>query len=89
MPHGELLVAFVDAVSVGGDILAAERDRLISTVGDVMFVDVAAVVANFYMMTRIADSTGTPLDEGSVAMSEQIREDIGVNQYVSKRLIPS
>jgi len=82
-------VAFVDAVSVGGEILAAERDRLIATLGEVMFVDVAAVVANFYMMTRIADSTGTPLDEGSVVVSEQIRKDIGVNDYVSKRLSPS
>lgn len=82
-------MAFVDAVSVGGEILAAERDRLIATLGEVMFVDVAAVVANFYMMTRIADSTGTPLDEGSVVVSEQIRKDIGVNDYVSKRLSPS
>ena len=82
-------MAFDDAVSVGGEILAAERDRLIATLGEVMFVDVAAVVANFYMMTRIADSTGTPLDEGSVVVSEQIRKDIGVNDYVSKRLSPS
>ena len=37
------------------------------------------------MMTRIADGTGTPLDEGSVDMSADIRSQIGVNDFVSAR----
>ena len=44
-----------------------------------------AVSANFYMMTRIADSTGTPLDAGTVEPSAEIRELVGVNSFTSRR----
>ena len=37
------------------------------------------------MMTRIADGTGTPIDEGTIEASEEIREQIGVNEFVSRR----
>ena len=49
-------------------------------------VDAAAVVANFCMMTRIADSTGTPLDAGTVDVSTEIRSDLGIDSLVSARL---
>ena len=47
---------------------------------------VTAVAANFEMMTRIADGTGTPLDAGTVSVSEEIRSDLGINDYTSARL---
>jgi hypothetical protein len=53
--------------------------------GGEALVDVAAVVANFTMMTRIADGTGTPLDRGSVEMSVDIRRELGIDDFVSAR----
>ncbi|MCH2634106.1 MAG: hypothetical protein MKZ71_10870 [Acidimicrobiales bacterium] len=41
--------------------------------------------ANFHMMTRIADGTGTPLDAGTVEPSAEIRDLIGVNGFTSRR----
>lgn len=47
--------------------------------------DAVGVCANFFMMTRIADGTGTPLDAGTAELSQSIREEVGVNQLVSRR----
>lgn len=85
MPNGKLLVDFVNATRVGGDELAAIRDRVAETMGPEALVDVAAVVANFTMMTRIADGTGTPLDKGSVDMSADLRQELGIDGFVSAR----
>ncbi|MEM7095304.1 MAG: hypothetical protein AAF567_20055 [Actinomycetota bacterium] len=88
VPHGELLVRFTDATDGPVDALAAVRDEMIETMGWEATVDAAAVVANFHMMTRIADGTGTPLDDGSVDMSADMRAAIGVNEFESMRLNP-
>jgi len=44
-------------------------------------VDAAAVIANFQRMVRIADSTGIPLDEPVLMMTQGIREDLGLNEF--------
>lgn len=67
------------------EVLAATRDEVVAGLGPEALVDAVAVSANFHMMTRIADGTGTPLDEGSADMTEEIRHAIGVNDYVSRR----
>ncbi len=85
VPNGKLLVDFVNATGTGGDELAAARDRLVEELGPDALADVAAVVANFTMMTRIADGTGTPLDKGSVDMSADIRRELGIDGLVSAR----
>lgn len=67
------------------DELARTRDDVTAALGGDALVDAVAVSANFHLMTRIADGTGTPLDHGTVAPTEAIRAAIGVNQYVSRR----
>lgn len=42
--------------------LSSARDALVAAVGEAAAVDAAAVVANFEMMTRLADCTGAVLD---------------------------
>ena len=86
VPHGALLVEFVNATRADADTLAAARDRVAEQMGDESLVDAAAVIANFTMMTRIADGTGTPLDVGTVDMSTELRAAIGVDDFVSKRV---
>lgn len=85
--NGKLLVDFVNATNDRGDAIAAARDDVVTEMGHDALVDVAAVVANFTMMTRIADGTGTPLDKGSVDISADIRAGLGIDDLVSKRLI--
>jgi len=83
--HGLLLARLVDAMfEREPDALAAVRDEVVERMGGAALVDAVAVSANFHMMTRIADGTGTPIDEGTAAMSEQIRAEIGVDGYVSR-----
>ncbi len=59
LPHGALLMAFA-AAAAGFDeaALASARDALVAAAGDAFMIDAAAVVANFEMMTRVADGTG-------------------------------
>ena len=85
VPHGELLVQLVDASFDSTDALAAARDACIETLGIDTTIDAAAVIANFHMMTRIADSTGTPLDDGTAQMTGDLRDSLGLNDFATKR----
>ena len=90
VPHGELLVRFVDASFTDGDQssyneLAALRDEMVATLGMATTVDAAAVIANFHMMTRIADGTGTPLDALTEQMTGDLRTALGVDDFVTTR----
>jgi hypothetical protein len=84
--HGDLLARLAEAMWDGDQVaLAAVRDEVTAVMGADSLVDAVAVSANFHMMTRIADGTGTPIDEGTIEASEEIREQIGVNEFVSRR----
>jgi len=87
IPHGEKLTAFADA-AVAGDhaSLASARDALRDAAGSAALVDAAAVIGNFQRMVRIADSTGIPLDGMTDAMSADIRGDLGIEAFRSRRL---
>lgn len=86
VPHGPLLVAFVDAV-VGGDERVAEdaRARLAAAATPAAVAEAAAIVANFEMMTRVADSTGARLPAGALASTERERAALAVDAFPSAR----
>lgn len=68
IPHAGALVDFaLAAVSPARDIaaLTVTRDRLVAEMGEAAMVDAAAVVANFEMMTRLAEGTGAVLHRKS------------------------
>lgn len=84
--HGALLSRLCEAMfSQDPDEMASLRDDVIEAAGADVLVDAIAVSANFYMMTRIADATGTPLDVGTIELSAEIREIVGVNDFMSRR----
>lgn len=59
LPHGALLMAFAEAAAgVDDAALAQAREALVAAAGEAFMIDAAAVVANFEMMTRVADGTG-------------------------------
>ncbi len=59
---------------------------MIEAIGEAGLVDAAAICANFNMMVRIADGTGTPLDTGSEELSGDLREQLELEDLVSRRL---
>ena len=88
--HGERLTTFVDA-AVKGDAaqLASARDALREAAGSEVLVDAAGVVGNFERMVRIADGTGIPLDGVVIALSGDIQEELGLDDFQSRRLAGS
>jgi hypothetical protein len=82
-----MLEAFVAAV-VGDDPDAADAARamLVDQLGPEWLVDAAAVVANFEMMTRLADGTGARLRPVQIEGSVALREQLGVNAFPSARV---
>ena len=79
-----MLVAFAEAV-LGDDEakLQQARDDLVQAAGAEAFVDAAAVVALFNAIDRVADATGTPLEDVKVERSEDFRADLGINDFYS------
>ena len=65
--------------------LATSREALINTIGLNATIDAAAVIANFEMMTRLADSTGARMPTEVVANRSDIAMTMGVDKVVSRR----
>jgi len=86
VPHGALLSRLAEAMWNGDPAeMATARAALAEAAGADVMVDAVAVSANFHMMTRIADGTGTPLDPGTYDMSAAVREACDLNGFVSRR----
>ena len=85
--HGERLTTFADA-AVGGDPaeLATARDALRDAAGSALLVDAAGVVGNFERMVRIADGTGIPLDGIVGTLATDIREELALDDFQTRRL---
>ena len=87
--HAETLLAFAEAAVKGSDDeLVAARDQLLAKLGPDCLVDAAAVVSNFERMVRIANSTGIPLDPPMNAISEDLRADLGLDEFRSSAHTP-
>lgn len=86
--HGELLMGFVDAAMQGDPArLASARNALRDAAGSEAVVDAAAVLGNFERMVRIADGTGIPLENLSSALTGDIREALGLDDFRSRRVM--
>jgi hypothetical protein len=87
--HGARLLAFTDAV-MRGDAPALERERRLvrALLGPEAFVDLAAVIASFNVVDRIADATGIPLDDALGAASADVRRELGLGRFVSAANTP-
>jgi hypothetical protein len=84
--HGELLTAFVEAAA-GEDVatLRKARNALRAAAGSAALVDAAAVIGNFERMVRIADGTGIPLDGLVEMLSDDFRQELGLEAFESRR----
>ena len=67
------------------DNLDAARTALHGAIGDAALVDAAGIVGIFDAVVRIADSTGTPLEDYKVEISKKLRQNLGINDFPSAR----
>ena len=70
---------------LGGDPLAFDeaRQAVLDKMGAEAMVDVVGIVSNFQRMVRIADSTGIPSEVPTLVMSQDLCEQLGIDQYFS------
>ena len=86
LPHAALLTQFVHAVTSDDEAAAAAvRTEVRVTLGDEWLVDAAAVVANFEMMTRVADGTGARMRAEQIDAAAPLRQLLGVDAFPSAR----
>ena len=85
--HGAELLAFTAAVMSGQDAAAA-RARLRALLSPESYVDVAAVIAAFNVVDRIADATGIPVDDMMLAMSGDVRQELELSRFASAANTP-
>lgn len=84
--YGRELLDFATAATEIDDAnLSVARDALLNSAGVAITIDAAAVIANFEMMTRLADSTGARMPEQVVASRLAVATAMGVDQAVSRR----
>jgi len=84
VPGGELLLAFAEAV-IGPDLAAldAARSALAEGLGPAAVPAAAAIAANFSKNDRIANGAGIPVDAMVLNVTEDIRDQLGLNDYRS------
>ena len=83
------MLAFTNAVMADDDAaLLRERAALRAVLSPECFVDVAAIIAAFNVVDRIADATGIPLDPMLYAASGDIRDELGVARFRSSANTP-
>ena len=80
VPASAALLAFTNAVELGGDIDGA-RAALENEIGAEAAMEAAATIAVFNGLVRVADGTGIRLDDGVFTVSARERELLGINRY--------
>ena len=85
IPHGKQLLAFVEAaIRRETERLTQARDALRTAAGSEALVEAAAVPGNFQRQVRIADGTGIPLDGVMVGASDDLRQELGLNDFQTR-----
>src|SRR5687767_13052356 len=86
VPFGAQLVAFTEAIGSGDDAaIASTRTALADAAGKEFMLDAAAVVANFEMMTRVADGTGARFPDQGAESRALLAESLGIAAFTSAR----
>jgi hypothetical protein len=80
--HGDLLIEFGEAVLGDDDArLARARTAVAEKMGTAALVDAAGVVGVFNAIDRVADATGTPLEDWKLESSEDLRDELRINDF--------
>ena len=84
IPHAGLLMSLADAV-LGSDeaALAAAQAAIRGRLGDAVLVDSAGIVAQFNAIDRVADATGTPIEDDKAADTVALRAAMGIDRFAA------
>ena len=86
LDHGAALLRFATACAQeDDDALATARAALVDDTDTGFMVDAAAVAANFEMMTRLADGTGSRIPAERLERSAAAIGAMGVGELTSRR----
>jgi hypothetical protein len=82
--HAAELLAFTEAVMRGDDAsVTRTRAALRSVLSPEAYVAVAAIIAAFNVVDRVADATGIPLDPMLLGMSADVRDELQLERFAS------
>lgn len=84
VPHGDLLLAFAEAI-IGTDRAALDTARaaLAEALGAEAIAGASAIAGNFTKNDRVANALGIPVDPPVLKGTEDLREQLGLNDYAS------
>jgi hypothetical protein len=86
VPEGALLIEFAEAIlGDDGARLARARAAIAAKMGAAALVDAAGVAGLFNAIDRVADATGTPLEEAKAADTASLRDAIGIEEFDAVR----
>ena len=77
---------FAESVASGDpEALRLSRDALLMAAGPRVLVDAAGVAANFQRMVRITDAMGIPIDDPSLEVGQQVRNELNLTAFAGAR----
>jgi hypothetical protein len=85
LPLSDQLLDLADAAVNSVEHLPLAREQLRSAAGTAVMNDAAAVIANFEMMTRVADTTGAAVDVANEERLTPVIAAIGVADFETAR----
>lgn len=89
VPFGLQLMKFAESLATGDEsALASSRQALLDAAGPAVLVDAAGVAANFQRMVRLADATAIPVDNVTVAISKNVREELDLDRLHTSQNTP-
>ena len=84
IPDGKLLIEFAEAAIEGDNTrLSTARANILKTLGPEALVDAAGIIATFNAIDRVADATGTPIDEERIESTAEMRMQLGIDSFPS------
>jgi len=79
---GAELMQFAEAVAMRDQAqIKSARLVLEDRAGAAVLVDAAGVAANFQRMVRIADAMGIPIDDMTIELGQQVRQELDLNKF--------
>jgi hypothetical protein len=86
IPEGALLIDFAEAILAGDEArLARARAAIVAAMGAAAIVDEAGIAGLFNAIDRVADATGTPLEDAKAADTASLRDAIGIDEFDAVR----
>ena len=86
--HGEALLRFTEAITKDSEDADPARQALQAVLSPEAFLEAAAIVAIFNGLVRTADAIGIPLDESTLAASNDFLGELGLDEYASAAHTP-